>query len=131
MSEGIGVVTDVGAEKIAVALDGGIGLSELKSDVGIGNGGHDPNTGEVLEPDRGAIETPGEFMTKEAVSFSRTGAKYEVEVLLDHTDGAASGEMVSSLGIYDTDNDLFLIINFAARPKDEYNTITMSWEINF
>ncbi len=129
MPEYIGVITNAGAEKIAEALETGGSLPELTDDIGIGDGGHD-GTGGVLTPSRAATETPGEFMTKTAESFTRSGAQFTVEILLDHTDTTATGEIVSSLGIYDEEADLFMIINFTPRPKDEYNTITATWEIN-
>ncbi len=130
MPDYIGVVTNAGAEKIAAALDGGGLLPNLNTTVGIGNGGHDTGTGDVLTPSRAATQTPGRFMTKAAESFSWSNAQLTVQVLLDHTDTEAFGEDVSSLGVYDGDGALFMIINFKPRPKDEYNTIMMTWEIN-
>lgn len=125
----IGVITNAGAGKVAAALVGEGGLHELAAGIGIGSGGHNATTGAVLTPSRAVAVTPGEFMRKPCESLTRTGAKFEVEVLLGVSDTAAIGRVVSSMGLYDHGGVLIAVINFSPRPKDAHNTITFAWEI--
>ena len=127
----IGVITNGGATKVAAAWDSGGWIDAVSPVIGIGSGGHHATTGAVLTPGRSLTAVPGQFMTKTCASFTRVGKEFEIKLVLNSSDTAATGRVVSSIGLYDNVSTLLAVINFSPRPKDEYNTITLEWKIEF
>ncbi len=125
------ITTKVGREKIAQAHKDGTALPPLEK-MGWGDGGVDGG-GNILQPSDTASEVPGEFIKTDITSATLLSETNIVLVLVSEVDGAVVGteKDLSSVGLYDDQDDLIAIINFSAMLLETDTSFEAEWEAEY
>lgn len=93
--------------------------------VGWGDGGHNPSTGEVIEPTSDSLQAYGQFIEKSVDLLTVDLNKVLVEVSLAATEG--NGRNVSSCALFDAAGDLIVVANFPPKGKDEQTILEIEF----
>lgn len=121
-------VTTVRAREKFARSHGGDRTLPAITQIAFGTGGHNPSTGEPLAPSDSAVEVPGEIIKKSINTHSYPIAT-TLRVVGDVTDlDVATGEDISSCGIYDSDGDLVAIKTFSPKTMSEDMRIEITWD---
>lgn len=126
------ITTKVGRTKIAQAHKDGTALPKFDK-IGWGEGGVDEEDN-VLQPSELAPEVPDEFTKTDITSIVLSTTEDDVILMIiGEVDGEVVGEekQVSSCGIYDDQDDLIAIINFARKPLDVETVLEAKWTAKY
>lgn len=124
------VTTRKAREKFAKA-HGGKNLLPAITQIAFGNGGHDIGGNPILPSDT-VVQVPGEFLRKDILGTDvpvDMATTLRISGNLDFDEG--NGEMVSAVGLYDSDGDLVAIKTFTPKYKDAATSIEISWDEQF
>lgn len=125
------ITTKTGRQKIATAHRDGIILPQLTK-MGWGDGGVD-GEGNVLQPSDEAIAVPGEFAQTDITGYTLLTEPDIKLVMVSEVDGSLIGETkdLSSVGLYDAENDLIAIINFEVKLLETDISFEAEWEAEY
>ncbi|MED0735680.1 hypothetical protein [Aneurinibacillus thermoaerophilus] len=123
------IMTKKAREKIAKAYAGEGTVSPI-TQIGWGNGGHNPSTRAPVAPNDEWAQVPGEFLRKtlDDKSFPISTTLRMNAALLE---AEGNGQEVSVCGLYDADGDLVAIKTFTPKKKDGDTEIEVQWDEEF
>ena len=123
------VTTTKARENFASALTGTTSLSAI-TQIAFGNGGFDSGAGEPTQPDPNATSIAGELLKKDIESFNLdVVTTAEFVGILDFDE--LNGEDISSIGLYNADNELMAIKHTSPKAKTSDTKLEINFENRF
>ncbi|MTV47772.1 phage tail protein [Heliobacillus mobilis] len=123
------VTTNAARAKFAQAHGGSAALPAI-TQIGWGNGGHNPATSEPIAPDPAATQVPGEFLVKNIDGHSfPVATTLRITGSLGLTEG--NGQNVSAVGLYDSAGTLVALKTFRPKAKDDETVMEIDWDEEF
>ena len=125
------ITTKVGRTKIAQAHKDGTALPKFDK-MGWGEGGVDEEDN-ILQPSEYASVVPDEFTKTNIKSIDLNTEEDVLLLIIGEVDGEVVGEekQISSCGLYDDQDDLIAIINFARKPLDVESIFEAKWTAKY